>query len=94
MRKAEILERLGRLKPWLASRGVKRVRLFGSHARDAAGPDSDVDLIVDLDRPFGLSFFSLQDELSQKLGVKVELVTEAGLAPDIRYTALRDAVDA
>lgn len=94
MGKAEILQRLAHLKPWLASCGVRRVRLFGSHARDMARPDSDVDLIVDLDKPLGLAFFSLQDELSHRLGVKVEMVTEAALAPDIRYTALRDAVDA
>lgn len=94
MRKAEVLERLAHLKPWLASRGIARVRLFGSHARDAARPDSDVDLIVDLDKPLGLAFFGLQDELGEKLGAKVEMVTEASLAPDIRYTALRDAVDA
>jgi predicted nucleotidyltransferase len=94
MTKAEVLDRLAALRPWLASRGVTRVRLFGSHARDAARADSDIDLIVDLDRPMGLAFFSLQDELAAKLGAKVELVTEAALASDIRYTALRDAVDA
>jgi len=94
MRRAEVLDRLAKLKPWLASRGVRRVRLFGSHARDAASPDSDIDLIVDLDRPMGLAFFSLADELGQRLGAKVELVTEAGLASDIRHTALRDAIDA
>jgi predicted nucleotidyltransferase len=42
----------------------------------------------------GLRLFSLQDEVAARLGVKVDLVTEAALAPDIRYTALRDAVDA
>lgn len=94
MTKAEILERLTHLKPWFASRGIARVRLFGSHARDTAEPDSDIDLIVDLDKPLGLAFFRVQDELTQMLGAKVEMVTEAGLAPDIRYTALRDAVDA
>ncbi len=94
MTKAELLRRLAHLKPWLASRGITRVRLFGSHARDAARPDSDVDLIVELDRPLGLAFFGLQDELGQKLGAKVEMVTEAALAPDVRFTALRDAVDA
>lgn len=62
--------------------------------RDAARPDSDVDLIVDLDRPLGLAFFDLEDELGRRLGAKVEMMTEAALAPDIRFTALRDAVDA
>ncbi len=73
---------------------MTRPRVFGSHARDKASADSDVDLIADLDRPLGLRFFSLQDEVSHRLGVKVDLVTEAGLAPDVRFTALRDAVDA
>jgi predicted nucleotidyltransferase len=94
MSRSEILARLSALKPWLASQGVSRVRLFGSHARDQAGPESDVDLIVDLDRPLGLRFFAVQDEVSARLGIKVDLVTETALASDIRYAALRDAVDA
>lgn len=94
MDRQEILRRLAALKPWLASQGVKRVRLFGSHARDTARPDSDVDLLVDLSRPLGLAFFTVEAELSKRLGMKVDLMTEAGLAPDIRHTALRDAIDA
>jgi predicted nucleotidyltransferase len=92
--RAELLERLADLKPWLAAQGVCRLRVFGSHARDQAGADSDVDLIADLDRPLGLRFFSLQEEVGRRLGVRVDLVTEGALAPDIRLTALRDAVDA
>jgi predicted nucleotidyltransferase len=94
MEKAKILRRLRTLKPWLASQGVKRVRLFGSYSRDAARADSDVDLLVDLERPMGLRFFTLQDEITRRLGLKVDLVTEAALAADVRLTALRDAVDA
>ena len=94
MSRAELLARLAALKPWLAAEGVTRLRLFGSHARDQARGDSDVDLIADLDRPLGMRFFTLQDEVSHRLGVKVDLVTEAALAPDIRHAALRDAVDA
>lgn len=90
----DLLARLATLKPWPVTQGVTRLRLFGSHARDQAGADSDVDLIADLDRPLGLRFFSLQEDLSRRLGAKVDLVTEAALAPDVRFTALRDAVDA
>jgi hypothetical protein len=93
MSRTDILVRLAALRPWLTAEGVTRVRLFGSHARDQAGSDSDVDLIADFDRPLGLRQFSLQDEIAARLGLKVELVTEAALAPDIRYTALKDAVD-
>jgi predicted nucleotidyltransferase len=94
MPRAEVLARLEALRPWLASQGVTRLRLFGSHARDQAGEHSDVDLIADFERPLGLRQFQLQDEIGLRLGAPVELVTEAALAPDIRHTALRDAVDA
>jgi predicted nucleotidyltransferase len=69
---------------------------YSSDLTDAewAGADSDIDLIADLDRPLGLHFFTLQDELRERLGARVDLVTEAALAPDIRFIALRDAVDA
>ena len=82
------------LKPWLAEQGIGRVRLFGSHARDEARPDSDVDLIVDLTAPMGLRFFAIEDELSEKLGLPVQMTTERALPRDVRHTALRDAVDA
>ncbi|CAN5119416.1 nucleotidyltransferase family protein [soil metagenome] len=94
MNRAELLSRLSELKPWFAAQGIDRVRLFGSYARGTARADSDVDLIVDLAEPLGLAFFALQDKVSAKLGCQVDLVTEAALASDIRYTALRDAVDA
>ncbi len=94
MFRAELLARLATLKPWLATEGVTRLRLFGSHARDEARNDSDVDLIADFAQPLGLRQFTLQDEISARLGLKVDLVTEGALAPDIRFTALRDAIDA
>jgi uncharacterized protein len=94
MSRLELLSRLAALRPWLESQGVVRLRLFGSFARDGANDESDIDLIVDLNRPMGLAFYQLEHELGVRLGRTVELVTEAGLAPDIRFSALRDAVDA
>mgnify|MGYP003482566249 CR=1 FL=1 len=94
MTRADILARLKTLKPWLESRGIVRVRLFGSHARDQARPDSDVDLLVELSRPLGLEFFAIQDELSARIGARVEMFTGAELARDIKRTALADAIDA
>lgn len=94
MTRDEALRRLTELKPWLASQGVTRLRLFGSTARGEAGADSDVDLLVDFDPMPGLRFFAVERELGELLGAKVELVTEPALAPDIRASALRDAVDA
>lgn len=94
MERSEALRRLAELKPWLIEQGITRLRLFGSVARDEARADSDLDLLVDFDVMPGLRFFTVERELSEKLGVKVELVTERAMAPDVRATALRDAVDA
>jgi predicted nucleotidyltransferase len=94
MTRADVLHRLADLKPWLTSQGVTRLRVFGSHARDEATELSDLDLMVDLDPPLGLKFFALESEIGERLGLKVDLVTESALAPDIRYTALVDAIDA
>lgn len=95
MTRAELLEKLRELKPWLAEQGIVNVRLFGSYARDEAGPDSDVDLLIETSRPLSTLWgrYDVEDALKEKLGMKVELVTEAALTnPYIRYTAERDAL--
>lgn len=94
MTRADLLERLAALKPWLAERGLSRVRVFGSHARDEGRPDSDIDLLVDVSRPMGLEFFAIEAELSVRLGRKVDLVTVEDLHAVVRRRALAEAVDA
>lgn len=94
MTRAELLSRLHDLKPWLEEQGVKRVRVFGSYARDEARADSDVDLLVELDRPMGLRFFGIQGELSRRLGLQVEMCTENEVHRAIRRDVLAEAVDA
>lgn len=95
MTRDEVLAKLRELKPWLESQGIGRVRLFGSYARDEARPDSDIDLIVELTRPMGLDYFRIEEELSQKLGAKVEMTTDEALRNRIiRRHALADAMDA
>src|SRR5947209_6659883 len=56
--------------------GVKSLALFGSVARDEAGPDSDVDLLVEFDRPTGyFGLVRLQLFLQEALGRAVDLGT-------------------
>jgi hypothetical protein len=72
--------------------GVKNVRVFGSVARAQANPDSDIDLLVDLDE--GQSLFDLGGflmEVQEILGVKVDVVTEKGLHWYIRDRVLEEA---
>jgi hypothetical protein len=73
--------------------GVKSLALFGSVARDEAGEASDVDLLVEFDRPTGLfGLVRLQQHLEAVLGCKVDVGTAAGLRPRIRERVLREAL--
>lgn len=93
MTRDELLTKLRELKPWLEEQGIVNVRLFGSYARDEAGPDSDVDLLVDLGKPMGLTFYSLAEDLSDKLGLRVDLIASDGLKnPHMRASAQRNCL--
>lgn len=95
MTRDELLAKLRELKPWLEEQGIVNVRLFGSYARDEAGPDSDVDLLVETSRPLATTWgaYDVEEALAKKLGVPVELITEGSLTnPYVRYTAERDAL--
>lgn len=62
--------------------GASNVRVFGSVARGDHGPDSDIDLLVDLDP--GVTLFGLnrlRRELSELLGAPVDVVSAAALLP-------------
>jgi len=79
-----------KILPVLLPCGVKRISLFGSVVRGEVTPDSDVDILVALKPPrerppLGLlKWIALEEELSQKLGRSVELVTEDGVSRYIR----------
>jgi predicted nucleotidyltransferase len=66
--------------------GIRRLALFGSVIRDDFTDDSDVDILVEFqpDVKVGLSFFSLQEELSRLIGRQVDLSTSSFLSPRIR----------
>ena len=73
--------------------GVKSLALFGSVARDEATAVSDVDLLVEFDRPTGLfGLFALQDFLEQLLGCPVDLGTPDSLKPRFRSRVMAEAI--
>ena len=75
-----------------ARRGARNVRLFGSVARNEAGPDSDVDFLVDLEPGRSLlDLGGLLMDLQKLMGCKVDVVTETGLRPRLRPRVLREA---
>ena len=59
--------------------GVKSLRIFGSYARGEQTPESDVDILVELEKPIGLRFFELWDYLESILGARVDLLTPGAL---------------
>lgn len=74
-------------------RGARNVRVFGSVARGDAGPESDVDLLVELDKGTTLlQHNALVRELQDLLGCKVDVVSERGLRERIRDRVMREAI--
>jgi len=78
----EIINLLTQYKPELQTRfKVRHLALFGSYARGDQQPDSDVDILVDVDPSIGLEFVSLAEQIEQLLGVRVELVSQRAIKP-------------
>ena len=72
--------------------GIVNVRIFGSLVRDEATPNSDIDLLVDLEK--GRSLLDLGGasvKLQELLGRKVDIVTERGLHWYLRERILKEA---
>ncbi len=55
--------------------GVVILGIFGSIAREEQKEGSDIDILVELERPIGFAFFELWDELEELLCAKVDLLT-------------------
>lgn len=72
---------------------IRRLSLFGSVLRDDFDPNSDVDVLVEFDPDHipGLAFFSMQEELSQLLGRKVDLNTPGFVSRYFREKVLAEA---
>jgi predicted nucleotidyltransferase len=95
MRRDETLAILAAHREELRRRGVRSLALFGSVARDEARPDSDVDLLVELERPAGIfKLVAVQDYLQTILHCNVDLVTRGGLKRQLRERILAEAIDA
>ena len=84
MKKAEVILMLKAREAELRNKGVEALYLFGSVARDEAGPDSDVDLFFDPAWAMGWEYFSLCDEFSDILKVKTDAMSRRSLHPVLR----------
>ena len=77
---SEIVQVLREEYPYLASEyGVKRLGVFGSHAKGLATEASDVDLVVEFTRPIGFRFIEFTEYFESLLGKNVDVLTPAGI---------------
>jgi uncharacterized protein len=75
--------------------GITAIRVFGSRSRGDSGPDSDIDLLIEAERPYRfdlLGLIALEQELSEEIGLPVDLILEEDLKPGIAAVARADAI--
>ena len=94
MNRTVALQLLAQHKAELSKRfGVTDLALFGSTARNAARPDSDVDVLIAFDGPAtSARYFGVQFYLEDLFGCPVDLVTDKALRPELRPYVDKEAV--
>ena len=92
----EIKTNLERLRPILKKQyQVETIGVFGSFARGEQTPKSDIDILVEFSEPNTIDLFDfieLEEFLSRRLGIKVDLVTKSALKPMLRDQILRETI--
>jgi len=90
----QLLAVLRESKPALASRyGLRFLGVFGSYVRGNAAADSDLDILVEYERPPTLfEFVRLQNQLSDIVGIEVDLVMKSALKPKIGEYILAEVI--
>jgi uncharacterized protein len=95
MQKQEIIARLKDNEDALRARGVTHAAVFGSRARGDNRPDSDTDIMIEIDpaAPVGVwEYAGLKEYIASLFDGPVDVVNRAGLKPYVRPAALTDAV--
>lgn len=94
MKRDETLKQMQAHMPELRERfGVIDLALFGSTARDEAGSESDIDILVRFEGPAtSKRYFGVQFYLEDLLGRPVDLVTDKALRPELRPSIEREAI--
>lgn len=76
---------------YMRAHGASKIGVFGSYARGEAGPDSDLDLLVWFDKQQSLlGLIRMERELSELVGVKIDLLTEPAISPYLIDRIRRD----
>jgi predicted nucleotidyltransferase len=88
--KTEILSKLTELKPILyKDYAVKEIGLFGSYSDNSNTEESDIDILIELEKPIGWKFFTLELYLENIFNKKIDLVTKNALKEQIKDQILK-----
>ena len=80
MKREKVIEILRKEMPYCVSEyGVKRIGLFGSYANGTPTKGSDIDILVEFERPIGLKFVEFAEYIEGLLGTTVDILTPVGL---------------
>lgn len=89
----EIIEQLKIIKPIIHREFlVNKIGIFGSYSRNEEHAESDIDIIVELEKPLGLRFITLLLFLEDRLKKKVDLVTMNALKPSFKNNIINDTI--
>jgi uncharacterized protein len=95
MKSSEAIETLRRSEQALRQRGVRRAALFGSVARGDNSPDSDIDIMVEVDPDACITIFdyvNLKEYIAGLFEEPVDVVNREALKPHVRPVATADAI--
>lgn len=80
MKREKVIEILRKEMPYCVSEyGVKRIGLFGSYAKGTPTQGSDIDVLVEFEKPIGLKFMEFAEYIEGLLGTTVDILTPVGL---------------
>ena len=95
MDRQEIIARLRENEAALRRRGVRHAALFGSRARGEARPDSDVDIMIEVDPAARIGVYeyvAIKDYITALFNTRVDVVRRDRLKPYVRPVVTRDAI--
>jgi len=95
MKRDEVLAKLKQCESELRAQGVAHAAVFGSVARGQQRPDSDIDILVDLDPKIVATIFDyagVKQFIAEMFDAPVDVVSREGLKPQIRPRAAADAI--
>jgi predicted nucleotidyltransferase len=95
MRRDDIIAKLKAAEPALRARGIRRAAVFGSVARGDDRPDSDVDIMIEIDPEAHITVYDyvgLKEYVAGLFEGSVDVVSRDGLKPYLRPAATADAI--